>query len=82
MPLHKLVTFCRAACIKGGYNFKAQTGGKSMAIQSECAERVSERQLVERWQQILGGMREAESALGSRTADKSATFDPNAFIQV
>lgn len=37
---------------------------------------------VERWRQILAGMREAENALGSRTADESATFDPNTFIQV
>ena len=37
---------------------------------------------VERWQQILGGMREAESALGARNADESTSFDSNAFIQV
>ena len=37
---------------------------------------------VERWQQILGGMREAEETLDSLTADERATFDPNAFMQV
>ena len=37
---------------------------------------------VERWRQILGGLREAENALDSKTLDESLTFDPNAFIQV
>jgi len=37
---------------------------------------------VERWQQILGGLREAEGALDSRAEDERAAFDPNAFIQV
>ena len=37
---------------------------------------------VERWQQILGGMREAEETLDSMTADERAAFDPNAFVQV
>ena len=37
---------------------------------------------VERWRQILAGMREAENALDSKTSDESADFDPSAFIQV
>lgn len=37
---------------------------------------------VERWRQILGGLREAENAMDSKSADESAVFDPNAFIQV
>ena len=37
---------------------------------------------VERWQHILGGLREAEETLDSRTADERAAFDLNAFIKV
>lgn len=36
---------------------------------------------VERWRQMPGGLREVESADGSRTADERATFAPDAFIQ-
>ena len=51
--------------------------GNGMSLQFE--ETLAQ---VERWRQILGGMREAESELWSRTADESATFALNAFIQV
>ena len=37
---------------------------------------------VERWRQILGGLREAEGTLDAQTADDRAAFDPNAFVQV
>ena len=37
---------------------------------------------VERWQKILGGLREAENTLDSRTAEANAAFDLNAFLQV
>ena len=37
---------------------------------------------VERWRQMLGGMREAENAMDSKSADESAAFAPGAFIQV
>ena len=37
---------------------------------------------VERWQRILGGMREAESTLASQTAEESAAISQGAFIQV
>ncbi len=37
---------------------------------------------VERWQKILGGLREAENTLDSRTASENAAFDLSAFLQV
>ena len=37
---------------------------------------------VERWQKILGGLREAENTLADQTAEATASFDINAFIQV
>ena len=37
---------------------------------------------VERWRQILGGLREAENTLDSRTASENAAFDLSAFLQV
>ena len=37
---------------------------------------------VERWQKILGGLREAENTLDSRTAEANASFDLSAFLQV
>ena len=37
---------------------------------------------VERWQKILGGLREAENTLAGQTAAANASFDINAFIQV
>lgn len=37
---------------------------------------------VERWRQILGGMREAQNTQDSQTADASAAIDRGAFIQV
>lgn len=37
---------------------------------------------VERWQKILGGLREAETTLAGQTAEANASFDINAFIQV
>ena len=37
---------------------------------------------VERWQHILGGLREAEETLDSQIADERAAFGLNAFIQV
>lgn len=37
---------------------------------------------VERWQHILGGLREAEETLDSRTQDERSAFDLSAFIQV
>ncbi|MBP5545601.1 MAG: type III secretion system chaperone [Kiritimatiellae bacterium] len=37
---------------------------------------------VERWQKILGGLREAENTLSDQTAEATASFDINAFIQV
>ena len=37
---------------------------------------------AERWQQILGGLREAEETLDSQTQDERTAFDPSAFMQV
>ena len=37
---------------------------------------------VERWQHILGGIREAEEVLDAQTADERTAFDPNVFIKV
>ena len=37
---------------------------------------------VERWQKILGGLREAENTLDSRTTSENAAFDLSAFLQV
>ena len=37
---------------------------------------------VERWQQMLNGLRVAEDTLDAQTAEEEAFFDPSAFIQV
>ena len=37
---------------------------------------------VERWHDILGGIREAERTLDAQTADERPSFDSNTFMQV
>ena len=56
----------------------AQLGGED-AVGAILEETLAQ---VERWQQILGGMREAQNTQDSQTADASAAIDRGAFIQV
>ena len=56
----------------------AQLGGED-AVGAILEETLAQ---VERWQRILGGMREAESTLASQTAEESAAISQGAFIQV
>ena len=82
--------FTAKAC---GFDEKnnAQNAGIATAVENFCHKNVHPIQTnavffalaqVERWQKILGGLREAENTLDSRTASENAAFDLSAFLQV